>query len=169
MPDKEDPTPPEPKSTDSGKSFTQDQVDKIVNDRLAREKGKYSDYEDLKAKAAQLDELEQSKKDDATKANDKATAAEERAAKAEANALRLQVALDKGLTAAQAKRLTGATLEELEADAAELAELFGTGTGNGTNGPPSGKPAADLRGGTDPTEDPEETDPRKLAANVPRL
>lgn len=38
--------------------------------------------------------------------------------------LRLQVALDKGLTAKQASRLQGATKEELESDADELLKLF---------------------------------------------
>ena len=39
--------------------------------------------------------------------------------------LRLEVAMDKGLTAAQAKRLVGNTKEELETDADELIQSFG--------------------------------------------
>lgn len=176
MPDETGTTDPasgnDAKGTGEGaaKSFSQEDVDKIVNARLAKEKNKYSDYDDLKAKAAQFDELEQSKKDETTKANEKATAAEERANRAEAEKLRLQVALDKGLTAAQAKRLTGSTLEELEADAAELVELFGANNGTKNDAKDvTGKPVADLKGGGDPTEEPEETDPSKLAALVPRL
>lgn len=41
--------------------------------------------------------------------------------------LRLQVALENGLTAFQAKRLVGSTKEELEADAAELKTSWGGG------------------------------------------
>lgn len=44
----------------AGKTFTQADVDRIVAERLAREKEKYKDYADLKAKAAKLAELEQS-------------------------------------------------------------------------------------------------------------
>lgn len=51
--------------------------------------------------------------------------ATEKATKAEQQVLRLGVALDKGLTETQAKRLIGATREELEADADELMESFG--------------------------------------------
>jgi hypothetical protein len=46
--------------------------------------------------------------------------------------LKLEVALDKGLTLVQAKRLLGTTKEELEQDADELVASFG-GTGNGDN------------------------------------
>lgn len=40
--------------TDAGaeKKFTQDDIDKVVAERLAREKAKYADYADLKRKAA---------------------------------------------------------------------------------------------------------------------
>lgn len=48
----------------AGRTFTQDEVNAIVTERLSRERAKYADYNDLKAKAdqcdavqAQLDEL----------------------------------------------------------------------------------------------------------------
>lgn len=53
-------------------------------------------------------------------------------------------------------RLQGETAEEIEADAKKLATHFGTSAGLG-------------RGGLDPTDEPEEVDPRKLAAKIPRL
>lgn len=52
--------------------------------------------------------------------------AQDEAAKATARADRLEVAMEKGLTPAQAKRLVGDTKEELEADADEILELFGS-------------------------------------------
>lgn len=55
-----------------------------------------------------------------------------------------------------ADRLQGDTAEEIEADAKKLAAHFGTSAGLG-------------RGGLDPTDEPEEVDPRKLAAKIPRL
>ena len=41
------------------RTFTQDEVNAIVADRLARERAKYADYEDLKGKAAKADTLQQ--------------------------------------------------------------------------------------------------------------
>ena len=37
------------------RTFTQEEVNSIVSDRLTRERAKYADYEDLKAKASQYD------------------------------------------------------------------------------------------------------------------
>lgn len=55
---------------------------------------------------------------------EKRAAAEQRAAEAELKATRLEVAAEKGLTPAQAKRLVGTTREELEADADEILRDF---------------------------------------------
>lgn len=54
------------------KTFTQDELDAIVKDRLKRESSKYEDYEALKAKAEQFDKLEEAKKSDLEKATKKA-------------------------------------------------------------------------------------------------
>ena len=50
------------------KKFDQDEVDKIVSDRLKRETKKYADYEDLQKKAEKLDKIEEDKKTDLEKA-----------------------------------------------------------------------------------------------------
>lgn len=76
------------------------------------------------ALAARLQEFEDRDKTEAQKLTDRAEAAEKRATETEGRALRLEVASEKGLTPAQAKRLVGVTREELEADAAELLETF---------------------------------------------
>ena len=115
--------------------------------------------------AAKLAELEAAGKTEAEKLTEAATVAEARAAKAEARALRAEIAHAKGLTPAQAKRLVGDTQEELEADADELVEAFG---GKKNDPPPPGKPRENLRGGGEPGEEPEETDPAKLAAMIRR-
>lgn len=73
---------------------------------------------------ARLKEFEDKDKTESTRALERAEAAEKRAADAEARAIRLEVASEKGLTPAQAKRLVGETREELEADASELLETF---------------------------------------------
>lgn len=41
------------------RTFTQDEVNAIVEDRLARERAKYADYDDLKAQAGKTDALQQ--------------------------------------------------------------------------------------------------------------
>ncbi len=71
-----------------------------------------------------LREFEDRDKTEAQKLADRAEAAEKRAVDLEMRALRLEVASEKGLTAAQARRLVGETREELEVDAAELLESF---------------------------------------------
>lgn len=55
------------------------------------------------------------------------------------DALRLEVALDKGLTKVQAKRLLGTTVEELEADADELVASFGSTGKSGEEGEGEGE------------------------------
>ena len=71
-----------------------------------------------------LQEFEDRDKTEAQKLADRAEAAEKRAVELETKAMRLEVASEKGLTPAQAKRLVGTTREELEADADELLETF---------------------------------------------
>lgn len=52
------------------KTFTQEQVDSMIEARLKREKEKYSDYEDLKAKAQKYDES-QDNRDELVKLTEK--------------------------------------------------------------------------------------------------
>lgn len=107
-----------------------------------------------RAKAAEdkLAEIEEAGKSEAQKLADRATAAEKAAADAQAKADRLEVAAEKGLTPKQARRLQGATREELEADADELLEDFKPAEGE-EGGEPSGPPRKrpqELSGGNDP-------------------
>lgn len=103
-------------------------------------------------KAARLDEIEQAGQSDVEKLTAKVAEYERKAQEAERRALVAEVAQEKGLTPAQAKRLVGNSLEELQADADELLTSFKPQEGN-TDGapPPEGKPTPHLRGGGDPT------------------
>lgn len=72
-------TPQEPpKATETGnaaetKTFTQEQVDKMIKERLARAKSTPpADYEELKEKAAKYDEAQEAAKSDLQKATEKA-------------------------------------------------------------------------------------------------
>ncbi len=155
-------TPPEVEETTAGsKTFTQEDLDRIVAERLRRERDKHSDYDELKAKAGKLDELEAANKSELEKLNERLTATDQRAANAEQALIRANVAAAKGLTPGQAKRLAGATQEELEADADELLETF-----KSSRPDPTTRPRPNLRGGADPTEPVEETDPFKLASAI---
>lgn len=168
----------DPKPSGGGaKTFTQDDLDHHVGERLAQERKKFADYDELKKKAARLDQLEADAKTADQRAADAQAAADKRiadieakVADAEARAMRAEVATGKGLSAAQAKYLQGTTREDLEAAADEILELFPVPNKDGGGGqPPTTRPKPNLRGGTDPSEDPVETDPAKLAADVPRL
>lgn len=116
----------------------------------------------------QIKEREDAEKTDAQKAAEALADAQKAAAAAELRALRLEVASEKGLNAAQARRLVGTSREELEADADEIASLFPV-----SKGVPAAQkqptPAHDGTGGLDPSEPPVELDPRKLAERIPRL
>ena len=62
------------------KTFTQEQVDKIVQERLKRAKSeKPADYDELKAKAAKLDEIEDAQKSELERITEQATKAAETA------------------------------------------------------------------------------------------
>jgi hypothetical protein len=133
------------------------------------------------AKAAR-DELAKLKSDMAAGKTDSERTAQmlaelrERADASDMRALRAEVAQSKNLTAAQAKRLQGSTVEELEADADELLAAFKPADGAGEAvtdvGPRrnAGRPTENLRPGATPPGDQGSTDldTTKLLAAVPR-
>jgi hypothetical protein len=155
----DDPTePPEP---------TADPPAPTADDLAAVKAALKKANEEAAASRLKLKEIEDRDKSDSEKLSERAATAERRAEEAEARALRLEVAAAKGLTPGQAKRLAGSTLEELEADADELLADFAPTTGE-SEPPLGGRPKERLRGGGSPAEEPEETDPRKLAALISR-
>jgi hypothetical protein len=117
--------------------------------------------------AKRLAELEDANKTEVQKLSDKAAEATKQAEAATATALRLEVALEKapdGMPVDKirslAKRLAGATREELEADADELFSEFGE-----SKKPPGKTPKPDLKGGGKPDAEPD-IDPEKIAAKI---
>ena len=52
------------------RTFTQDEVNQMIGERLAREKAKYSNYEELEAKAQKFDEIEEKSKTELQKAQE---------------------------------------------------------------------------------------------------
>jgi hypothetical protein len=114
---------------------------------------------DLEPLAAKAQELEDRNKTETEKLTERLNAAEKRAL----DAARYEVALDKGLTRSQAKRLIGSTPEELAADADEL--LSDLGAADKPN--PTRKPREQLKpGNSDADAPPDEADVRKLGARM---
>lgn len=153
-PAKGDPGTPDPGDLgDGGKKA----LDAIRAEKRAAEK-RAKDAED------QLKTLQDKDKSESERLTEKVTQLEKDLTAATARADRFEVALDKGLDMTRAKRLTGTTREELEADADELI----TWTAGKDDKPAvPGKPTADLKGGGDPTEEPE-TDVRQVVDSIPR-
>lgn len=137
-------TPPPPAEVD------ETSMPEKVREVLAKERAARKDAE-AKAKvgeaaAKRLAEIEESQKTEQQKLEDRAVAAEKAAADATEKLLRAEVAIAKGLPAALASRLQGATREEMESDADALLALVPAKPGT----PPPGEAGVGARG-TPPT------------------
>jgi len=140
-----------------------------VNSEAANLRRRLKELEPLAKKAKELEDEQKSESEKSTEAR---TKAEKAAADATQEAARLRVALNKGLTEVQAKRLIGETQEELEADADELLASFEKKDDDKSDkesqeGKKSETPKGGERTGATGDTDGEETDPRKLAARLP--
>lgn len=128
-------------------------------------------------RAAALKKYEDAKKSESERLQEERDSHKTRAEKAEAALKRREIAeqaAPEHATAKQiaqvAKRLAGDDDDALEADAKELFELIVPALDAKSSPKVAGsRPQPRLKGGTaDPDEDPEENDPRKLAALLPR-
>lgn len=104
---------------------SQAELDRIISDRVSRERAKYQDYGDLKQKATQFDAIAEAQKSELQKAVERADAAEKRAQEFESAQ---QVAAWKA-EAAKASgvpvdALRGSTEEEIKAHAETLKTLI---------------------------------------------
>ncbi|QNO01035.1 scaffolding protein [Mycobacterium phage CELFI] len=136
-PDNNDPVENDPaggdpveKSESTFKAITsQDEFDKAVARRVARERKKYEGFEDFKTKAEQFDQLEAEKGSDiekltrrAEKAESELTKLTEKLTKAERNELVRDIADEMGLPKKLAKRVQGDSEEDIRADIEDLLE-----------------------------------------------
>lgn len=121
--------PTQDNGENQNRTFTQEEVNAIVGKRLAEEKGKFADYEALKAKASKFDEMEEANKSELQKATERANALESELngfKKAEeARLMREKVAKDTGIPS---NLLTGSTEEECKAQA-EAIKAYATPNG----------------------------------------
>lgn len=65
---------PEVKEQQGGRTFTQEEMNAIIADRLNRERSKYADYDTLKTKAEQFDKAQEAGKTELQKETDRANA-----------------------------------------------------------------------------------------------
>lgn len=102
---------------------SQQELNAALKDRLDRERAKFKDYNDIKAKAARLDEIEQANLTELEKANGRITTAEKERDSAKSEALRLRIAVTHGISLEDADLfLTGTDEETLTAQAKRLAD-----------------------------------------------
>lgn len=83
------------------RTFTQAELDEIIQTRLGKERSKYSDYEELKAKALKFDEAEEAGKSELQKATEKVKALQSEIDSmkkaAEISSIRTKVATETGV------------------------------------------------------------------------
>ena len=102
-------------------TFTQDDVDRIVKERLERERSKFADYETLKEKAIKFDEAEEASKSELQKATEKVDSLQKELDSIKsAEAARLVREEVSKATGVPAHLLTGGTKEECEAQAKDI-------------------------------------------------
>jgi hypothetical protein len=125
VPENTEVTAPAGELNEPGSGYTppasQADLDRIIQDRVARERSKYADYDDLKAAASQVETF-QSRIGELEATNGELSGKiQSFEQEKERSALISKVAKEKGVPA---DALRGNTAEELEAHAALLAELI---------------------------------------------
>lgn len=110
---------------------TQEELDRIIGERLARQKEKYADYDELKELVSSLESEKATLQEAVAKANQTAADFEGQIAGYQSEIkglkserLKTAVALKHGLPLAFADRLQGEDEESLAADAERFAGLF---------------------------------------------
>jgi hypothetical protein len=151
-------TPPAEGGKDQFEPITsQEDLNRVIGERLERERSKFSDYADLKAKADRFDELEAANKTELERAQDRAAAAEKAATAAQAEALRFKVASKHGISEEDAELfLTGTDEDTLTKQAQRLSARVDQKRRNGNYVPREGAT----------NSDPKEDQMRQFARNL---
>jgi len=143
-----------------GDAWDEDRARKAMNK-------KNRENQSLRARLKELEPLEEEfkKRQEAEKTSEQKFAELSTAkAQIEQNYWRAEIALEKGLTLTQAKRLVGSTKEELEADADALMNDLGL-SGREDDTPAFTRRGRELKGGSDPEPAPK-IDADKIAQSL---
>lgn len=108
------------------RTFSQSEVNRIVEDRLRREQAKYADYDDLKAKADKFDEQEEANKSELQKANEANQKLASQLAEQKHSGLVANACLKHGIPAEFADLVTGDDEESIDKTAEKVAKLVST-------------------------------------------
>lgn len=119
---------------------SQAELDRIVQSRLERERAKFADYDELKARAEKVSELEESSKSELQKAQERAEAAERALSEVQSKAVRAEVAAAKGVPV---ELLTGDSKESLEASADAILAFRDQTARKGNYAPSEGRSTTD--------------------------
>lgn len=175
-PDRKDRAPKDQNSDDEGDPAALRDPGKRALDSMKRERN--AARKELAEARKRLKDIDDKGKTDTERLTEAHKEAAARAEKAESSFMALSIAMDRApahATLAQvkavAKRIRGESEEDLEADADELFEMVVPAPKQQDDTPkkrvPS-NPRTRLRGGADPEDEPEESNPRKLAEAIRR-
>lgn len=103
---------------------SQDEMNRIIADRIARERAKFSDYDDMKTKASKFDELEAANRSELEKWTATATEWEQKATVANSELTRLRVATKFGIPEEHLDLLGSGSEDELTARAERIKTLI---------------------------------------------
>lgn len=117
-------TAAETPKAEEARTYTQAEIDQMIEDRLYRERKKFADYEEIKAKAEKFDAAEEANKSELQKVTEKAEALQKQVdsmTKAEeVRNIRAEVSKETGIPATL---LTADTKEACEEQAKAIAEF----------------------------------------------
>lgn len=117
-------TEDEPKGNEPrSREYTQAEIDEIVAKRVARVKKQYGDYEDMKKKAAKLDEIEAANKSELEKLTEQNQKLAAQLAEREHAALIQAACIKHGVPADYMDLITGADEESIDKAAEKVAKL----------------------------------------------
>lgn len=103
---------------------SQEALDKIIQARLARERSRYADYDELKARAAKYDEVEEASKSEIQKAIERAEKAEKELQAKAAESERLRVIAKHSIPEDYQDLITASDIEGMESQALKIQELI---------------------------------------------
>lgn len=119
---------------------SQDDLNKVIGERVKRATSKFADYKDLQTKAAEFDKLQAANQTEAEKAAAKVAELEAQLTSVQAESMRLRVAAEHGITDADDIRLflTGTDEETLTEQAKRLSGREADRKKNGNHVPTEG-------------------------------